>query len=283
MIGRGLGRDRSGRVEHVAAFPGQVRHRHDVARLGRIGVLVGPPRLLREPPGERLAAAVVGRRRLLPLAAGRTRLAADAHVEMVVMAPERPDLAQPVPVARDRVAELLLDAGVDQDAFDLRVARRPLQQARVRRRPQRVLHQMRLLVDHQRGAHALALRPRQGAVGHRRQPDIGIEPDLVRGMPGQHRAAARLRDIADQEARPAVGDGIARQFLDRRDHRRMTPAAVARRAHHLPGRSIHGNGDTAGKATLGVEAEGLRRGRGRQFLGTEQVLGAFLGQCWLRA
>ena len=163
-----------------------------------------------------------------------------------------------------------------------RIARRPLQQRRMLRRPQRVLHQMRLLVDHQGGAHVFALRPGHRAVGHRRQPDVGVEADLVRGMARRHRAAARLRDIADQKAGPAVGDGVARQFLDQRDHRRMAPAAVARGPHHLPGRAIHGNGDAAGKAALGIEADRLRGGRRRQFLGAEQVFCPFLGRRRLR-
>ena len=48
-------------------------------------------------------------------------------------------------------------------------------------------------------------RARQSAaVRHRRQPDVGVEADLMRGVAGQHRPAARLRDVADEEARPAV-------------------------------------------------------------------------------
>ena len=114
-------------------------------------------------------------------------------------------------------------------------------------------------------------------LGHRVQPDVGVEADLVRGMAGEHRAAARLRDVADQKARPAVLLGcVARQFLDQRDHRRVAPAAVARQAHGLPGRPVGRNGDAAGEAALRVEAVGLRRHCGRQRLVPEQVLGEFL-------
>ena len=93
----------------------------------------------------------------------------------------------------------------------------------------------------------LALGRRQSAVRHRRQPDVGVEPDLVRGMAGQHRPAARLRDVADQQPRPAVGSRVARQFFDQRDHRRMAPAAVAGQSHRLPGRTIGGNRHAAEK------------------------------------
>ncbi len=55
--------------QYRTALPRQARHRHDVARLGRIGILVGPPRLLGEPPGERLVAALASRHRTLLLAA----------------------------------------------------------------------------------------------------------------------------------------------------------------------------------------------------------------------
>ena len=130
-------RYRRRRLEHGAALFRQARHGHDVARLRRIRVLVGPPWLLGEPPGERLAAAVVVGRCVLRLAAIRAGLAADADMEMIVMAPERPDLPQPAAIAGDRVAELLLDARVDKDALDLGIARRALQQPFMRRRPQR--------------------------------------------------------------------------------------------------------------------------------------------------
>ena len=50
--------------------------------------------------------------------------------------------------------------------------------------------------------HLIALGGAQPPIRHRRQPQIGVEPDLVRGMAGQHRPAARLPDIADQETGP---------------------------------------------------------------------------------
>jgi len=57
-------------------------------------------------------------------------------------------------------------------------------------------------VDEVGCGHIVALGRRQAAVGHRRQPDVCIEPNLMRGVAGQHRPTARLPDIADQEPRP---------------------------------------------------------------------------------
>jgi hypothetical protein len=137
---------------------------------------------------------------------------------------------------------------------------------------------MGLFVDKQGGAHVFALLERKLAVGHWRQPDVCVEADLVRGMAGQHRTAARLRNVAHQKAGPAIGRGVARQFLDQRDHRRMAPAAVARRPHHFPFRAVQGYGDAAGKAALGIKTDRLRRSHGRQLFGAEQVFRQFLGR-----
>ena len=52
----------------------------------------------------------------------------------------------------------------------------------------------------------------EGTVGHRRQPDVGVEADLVRGVAGQHRAAARLRNVADENAGP---DALLRRLSSR--------------------------------------------------------------------
>ena len=134
---------------------------------------------------------------------------------------------------------------------------------------------MRLLVDHRHRAHILALAGRKPAIRHRRQPDVGIETDLMRSVPGQHGSAARLRNIAQQKAGPAIRGCIARKFLDQIDHRRVAPATVARQPHRLPGGAIRGDRNAAGKTALRIETIGFRGGRGRQFLASKQVLGEF--------
>ncbi len=80
----------------------------------------------------------------------------------------------------------------------------------------------------------------------------------MRGMTGEHRAAARLRDVTDEQAGPAVLCCIAGQFFQKTDHARMTPAAVARKAHDLPVRSIRRQCHSTGEASFGIKADGLR-------------------------
>ena len=82
---------------------------------------------------------------------------------------------------------------------------------------------------------------RENAVGHRREPDIGVEPDLMAGMAGDHRTAAGLRHVADEETRPAVEAArVARETLKKVEQARMSPIAVAREPHHLPVRTADG-------------------------------------------
>ena len=139
-------------------------------------------------------------------------------------------------------------------------------------RPFAIVDIERIALQHRHRAHVLAFGRRQLAVGHRRQPDVGIEAELMRGMAGEHRAAARLRDITDQKAGPTVPGGVARQALDQRNHRRMAPPAVAREPHGLPVRAVSGDRDAAAEAALGIEAVGFRRHHRRQRLVAEQVL-----------
>ncbi len=96
-----------------------------------------------------------------------------------------------------------------------------------------------VVAHHHDGGHFLALFARQSMIRHRRQPDVGVEPDLVAGVAGQRRTAARLPDVADQYAGPAgVLVRLDRQPLQQRDHVGMSPIAVARQPHHLPGVAV---------------------------------------------
>ncbi len=188
-----------------------------------------------EPPRKRGIAAVAGADGLLRYA-GRFALGAgDPDVEVIVVAPHGPDLGHPAPVAGGFPAHRLLDRRIDEDALDLGLLRRRLDQGQMLGGPLRRVDVLSVGADHVGGRHHLALLARQVAVRHRRKPDVGIEPYLVRGMAGQHRAAPRLRNIAHQQARPA---------LDRRHHlgepfeegdqHRIAPVAVAGQPHHLP-------------------------------------------------
>src|SRR4029079_13979088 len=100
-LGRRLGREAAG-VEHRAAFLGQLRHGE--GRLANPRLRAWNRRLCRldrsllqhgVPVVELLAAAVVARYILLVLAAIHARRAVDAHMEVIVMVPPGPHLAEP--------------------------------------------------------------------------------------------------------------------------------------------------------------------------------------------
>ena len=81
-----------------------------------------------------------------------------------------------------------------------------------------------------------------------REPDVGVESDLMAGVAGDHRTAARLRHVADEEAGPAVErPRVARQPLEIVEQARMSPIAVAREPHHLPVGAVDRKRDAAGK------------------------------------
>ncbi|TWH27212.1 hypothetical protein L611_000500000420 [Aminobacter sp. J15] len=195
------------------------------------------------------------------------------------MAPDRPHLAQPGAVARHRVAQLLLDAGMHQHALDIRVARRALEQRRMRRRPLAVVDIERVLLEQRDEIHLLALLVREAPVRHRQEPDVRIEAELMGSMAGGHRSATRLRNVAQEQSGPAILDRIAREALQQCDHLRMAPAPVARKAHRLPGRAIGSNRDAALEAALGIGAVHRWFGRGRQAHRAEHILGERIGLC----
>ena len=125
-----------------------------------------------------------------------------------------------------------------------------------------------------RGRHLLAGFAREGMARHRRQPDVGVEADLVGGMAGEHRSAARLRHVADEDARP-VRDRrhLLRETLEEGDERRIAPVAVARQAHHLPGLAIDRQRLAAGETAARIEADRPRREIGGRKRAAEQFLG----------
>ena len=133
----------------------------------------------------------------------------------------------------------------------------------MRRRPDVGVDVLAVRRHHHGGRHFFALAPGQLAVGHRGQPDIGIEADLMARMAGEHRAAARLRHVADEEPGPADLGAFLGEPLEELHQARMSPIAVAREPHHLPGLSVDRQRGGAGKAALGVEADDARFERRR--------------------
>ena len=100
----------------------------------------------------------------------------------------------------------------------------------------------------------------------------------MRGMAGQHRAAARLRHVADEQARPAVhGRRVARQALDVVDEDGQAPLAVAGEPHGLPVGAVGGKLHGAGHAAAAVEADGLRCEGGGERFGAEELFCGRLG------
>ncbi len=196
---------------------------------------------------------------------------------MIVVPEHRADLVQPGAVAFDVAAQRLLDRRVGQHALDLRVLRRHLVERDVFRRPDVGPHVDPVVGDHVGRHHLLALLPGQLAVRHRREPDVGVEPDLMAPVAGHHRSAARLRHVADQQARPADRRHLGGEPFEERDQVRMAPVAVARQPHHLPGRPVDRQRHAAGETAVGVVADRARRHRGRRGLAAEQFLGRRVG------
>ena len=149
-------------------------------------------------------------------------------MEMVVVPPPRPNLGHPGPLRPALAAERSLDRRIDKNALHQGLSRDRLQQKTMRRRPGRRIDIYPVPCDNVCCRDAVPLRWAEPPIWHGRQPNIGIEPDLVLAVPGQHRSAARLRDITDQKSGPA---GLARQFLrqpfEKGDQGRVAPGAVA--------------------------------------------------------
>src|SRR5262249_14961699 len=148
------------------------------------------------PPIELRATAVASRRRLRTtlLLAGRT---IEPDMEMIIVAPPRPDLCEPTAVRPGLAAQRAFDRGVDEDALDGWLARDGFEQTAMLRRPRHRIDVHSVSANDIRCRKLVTFGGAQPPVRHPRQPNIGIEPDLVRTVPCQHRPAARLRDVAD--------------------------------------------------------------------------------------
>ena len=191
-------------------------------------------------------------------------------MEMVVVPPIGAHRVQPGAVARGVAAQRFLDRRIDEDALHLPILRRRLDHVEVILRPHRRVDVEPIRPHDIGGGHLLAFGARQLAGRHRRQPDVDVEADLMRGVAGQHRTAARLRHVADENAGPmADGRHLARETFEECDQGWMAPVAVAREAHDLPGGSVDGQGLTAGEAAARIEPDGARRQRRRSGFAAE--------------
>ena len=230
-------------------------------------------RFRREPPGELLAATVARRRRSLVMAFVLPGRANEPHVEMIIVTPPRADLGKPGAIRSGLMAQFALDRRVDKNPCDLRLACHCAIHFEVGRVPHRRVDMQPVGRDDLGCGHFVPLGGCKAAVWHWRQPDIGIEPDLVRAVAGQHRPAARLGDVADQETRPPrLGRHFRRQPFDKLDQDRMPPGAVARGTHDLPIRSVGRQVDRPFETAALVGADRLGPPRRRRRLQAKDAL-----------
>src|ERR1700738_5429603 len=143
------------------------------------------------------------RARRLRLAFGTIGRAGKTDVEVPVVSPPWLHLAQPRAVIPRIPAKRRLDRVIHEYALDVRVFRRGLDQRNVRRRPYLRVDVLAVFGNDHGGHHLFPFFSRELMVRHRGEPDIGVETDLMAGMPCEHRAAPRLRHVAEEEPGPA--------------------------------------------------------------------------------
>src|SRR5262249_35837348 len=130
------------------------------------------------------------------------------HVKMFGMSPPGPYLGEPGAVRSGLTAHLLLNCGIHENPRDTWVLGGSFHNLRVGRRPHLVIDIEPIWRNHVHGWFHFALFARQRVSGHRFEPYVDVETDLVAGMPADHRSAARLRHVADQKTVPAYFFGI---------------------------------------------------------------------------
>ena len=149
-------------------------------------------------------------------------------MEMVILPPPRPNLCHPCPLRPDFAAQRALDCWVDKNALRQGLSGDCLQQKTMLRSPGRWVDISLIPRDNVCCGNGVPLGRAEPPIGHWHQPNVDIEPDLVRAVTREHRSAARLRDVTDEKPRPA---GLARQSLrqplKKGDQDRVPPSSVA--------------------------------------------------------
>ena len=140
-------------------------------------------------------------------------------------------------ISSNLAAQRLLDRGIDQDADDNRILCSRSDERRVHVGPHFRINVAQIGRDDIGGRAELALLAALDPVWHRRKPNIDVEADLMAGVFGKHRPAARLRHVANQKTAPANFFCVRGKPLDEANELRIAPVAVTRRPHDLPGRS----------------------------------------------
>src|SRR3954463_3302313 len=186
-------------------------------------------------------------------------------MKMIIMPEPGANPVQPAAIAGCFATQRALDHRVYEDAVHSGIASRQLEQLAVLGTPYREVNVLTVFGDDAGGRHLVALDRIETAIRHWRQPDVAFDAELMRSMPGKHRATARLSHVADQHPAPPDGFAGGSQALQECDQGRMAPGAVARRAHYLPDRTVSRHFDRAGQAALCIGADRLARtGGGRR-------------------
>src|SRR6201987_2312881 len=125
--------------------------------------------------------------------------------------------------------------------------------------PQLRINVAQIESDHIGARAELALLAALHVGWHRRKPNIDVEADLMAGVLGKHRPAARLRHVANQKTVPANLFCVRGKPFDEANELRIAPVAVTRRPHDLPGRISDRQWHTAGEAPVEITADRARR------------------------
>src|SRR5262245_514219 len=145
-----------------------------------------------EPEVELAIAAVAWKRRGWRLAFRTVGRTGDLNMKMLGVAIPWTHLVKPGAISSSRAAQRLLDRGIDQDADDHRILRSRSDERGMSGGPDLRINIAQIVCGHVDGRAELALLAALHMVWHRRKPDIDIEPDLMAGVLGKHRPAARL-------------------------------------------------------------------------------------------
>ena len=164
-------------------------------------------------------------------------------------------LEQPGAITSGLAAQRLFYRGIDQDADNRRILRCGPEDLGIFLVPHFRIDVELISRDQIGGRAELTFLPALHVVRHRLEPDIDVEADLMAGVVGDHRSAARLRHVPDQKTVPADLFRVPGEPFDEANELRIAPIAVARRPHDLPIRSGHRQRYGAGEAAKLSELE----------------------------
>src|ERR1700730_2448843 len=259
----------SRRFDDLLARGGQPGQRQNQFRVARRRV----QRLFLEPEVELSTAAVAWERWGWRLAFRTVCRTGDLNMKMLGVTIPGTYLVKPGVISSGLTAQRLLDRRIDQDADDYRILRSRSNELSMSVGPQFRINIPQIGRDHIGARAKLALLAALGMVWHRRKPNIDVEADLMAGVLGKHLPAARLRHVANQKTVPANLFCVRGKPFDEANELWITPVAVTRRPHDLPGRTSGRQRHGAGEAAIEIATDRARRSGKRRRFAREQFLG----------